>query len=935
MKLVLGLIWTLIQRYQIGSRNQRISTKGILILWSKAMLPQLRLTNLTSDWNDGRALCGLVENLRPGLCPDYLDLDPDNKAENVEIGMHLAETHLGVPSLIELDDFIDPNIDELSMMTYLSYFVSPAKVALLKWVKELLPEFNITNFSTDWSNGIALGTLMHRLFDQLCVDCHTMKPEDGLENLRLVIDEAEYRLGVKKLLTPAEMIDPDVDELSVITFLALFKTATLLPLAGECACSGAGLTKAVVRKTTRFKVDGSRAGDMDGLTVKVQGPSEDIPVTLSPLSPGVFTVSYCCQEIGEHSVVVALNGQHVPGSPYHFNAFDPRKCEVILQPSYAVIDQEAAIVLDSSDAGKGTVQARLRKEDEGAVAIQNNDDGTVTVSVTPYKGSELKLELLYNNELLTHCAVVVPLVDAANEASKGRLRGSGVYNASNLQRSVFTVTGLPPGLLDIDALAISITGIGNEAEVDLSENEDGTYTVEYVPPKAGAYLIHVHCYGVPIPGSPFKLTVQQRPEGSKCVFYPDKNKYKVSGQELVFKVDAKDAGTGRLAAAILSEKHEVFKVPCELTRNGQYVLRFTPNDGKCRYILHVRWSRQPVPGTPHRFRAWPGADASKCIAYGRGLNEGVVNEPCEFHIDAREAGIGSLSVRVHGVKDAFKVKVVHGEPDPRVLTATYNPQEAGEYLISIRWSSVEVPGSSFGVFITDPDAELEAQLREERLRQRSEDRRSRRIKSEEERRLRMEERQRAAEENRRQKIEELKRRSEEKRRMRQQQEEERQASIREMEQFCVSTPRAMPGHYSRDGLQQQYFLARYKHGTLMASGGNPAQYYQHRPISTRHRSSSFHVKRETKKRKKKKKRRTSRGSSGDEEDGIKWQPAEKEPISPDKRPLGHSYSPVQSDTGSKASVLDGSKSSMFGMGFSARNFLTGRRQELDITTERL
>jgi filamin len=900
-KLVFGLVWTLIQRYQIGIRNQRISTKGILTVWSQAMLPDLPITNLTSDWNDGQALCGLVENLCPGLCPDYLDLDPQDKLENVKMGMHLAETHLGVPSLIEPEDFVDPNIDEMSVMTYLSYFVSPAKAQLLKWVKQVIPEFDITNFSTDWSDGIALATLTHRLFDQLCPDCGSLKSENGLENLRYVIEEAEYRLGVTKLLTLEEMMDPNVDEMSMITFLAQFKTATLLPLAGECACSGTGLKQAIVGKMSRFKIDGSRAGNLETLVVKLEGPSGDNAIAISPFSPGVFSASYCCQEVGEYSVIVTLNGQAVKGSPFRVNSFDPRKCEIIHRPSYIAQGQQATIVVDHSRAGKGVLQARLGDEKEGTVEVLDNNDGTVTVLVTQQTGSEVKLELLFNNELIPNCsATVFPLVDTAKEASKGRLMGNGVHTAIATQKSEITLTGLSVGLLEREALAISVTGITSEAETELYENENGTYTVEYIPPKPGAYIIQVHCYGLRIPGSPFKLNVLTKPDASKCVFLTDKTKYKISGHELVFKVDTKEAGTGTLAAAILSEKHNVFKIPCEHKDDGRYVLRFTPNDGKCRYVLHVRWSRVPIPGTPYRFRVWPAADASKCFAYGPGLNEGVVNEPCEFHIDAREAGIGSLSVRVHGVKDAFKVKVEYGKPDPRVMTATYTSQEAGEYIISVRWSSVDIPGSPFGVYITNPAAELEAQMKKERMKQKAEERA---IKSEE-RRQKFEE----ANETRRKNIEELKRRSEERRRLRQKQEEERQAAIKEMQETLgVRTRQSTPGHYSKDSLQQYWFMGTSPHSS-------PA-YYQYKPISTRHRSSSFRIKKDAKQKRKTKSKRTAHKDNSESQGGDK----------PPAEPLKYSYK-----QGAAGSMGD-----MFGLGFSGRNLLTGKKTEMSFSSKKI
>lgn len=51
LKLVLGLIWTLILRYQIG--KTKIPPKKLLLAWIKSILPQVKLTNLTTDLNDG------------------------------------------------------------------------------------------------------------------------------------------------------------------------------------------------------------------------------------------------------------------------------------------------------------------------------------------------------------------------------------------------------------------------------------------------------------------------------------------------------------------------------------------------------------------------------------------------------------------------------------------------------------------------------------------------------------------------------------------------------------------------------------------------------------------------------------------------------------------------------------------------------------------
>jgi len=78
-----------------------------------------------------------------------------------------------------------------------------------------------------------------------------------------------------------------------------------------------------------------------------------------------------------------------------------------------------------------------------------------------------------------------------------------------------------------------------------------------------------------------------------------------------------------------------------------------------------------------------------------------VGKPCTFTIETREAGSGTLKVRLHGVKDAFKIEIKPiDQRDVRTLQARYDPKKPGEYLVTIRWSDVHIPGSPFRVKIT-------------------------------------------------------------------------------------------------------------------------------------------------------------------------------------------------------------------------------------------
>ena len=70
-------------------------------------------------------------------------------------------------------------------------------------------------------------------------------------------------------------------------------------------------------------------------------------------------------------------------------------------------------------------------------------------------------------------------------------------------------------------------------------------------------------------------------------------------------------------------------------------------------------------------------------------------------METKHAGIGTLLIRVHGLKDAFKIEASPvSDKDQRTLLAHYSPKIPGEYTIFVRWSGVHIPGSPFTVHIS-------------------------------------------------------------------------------------------------------------------------------------------------------------------------------------------------------------------------------------------
>ena len=187
----------------------------------------------------------------------------------------------------------------------------------------------------------------------------------------------------------------------------------------------------------------------------------------------------------------------------------------------------------------------------------------------------------------------------------------------------------------------------------------------------------------------------------------------IAGNPLDMYVDTQEAGTGDLRVTIVGpddSKPKVFMA----NDAGTYSIKWdVPYAG--RYNTHIWWADQYIPGSPFKLKVNPGPNAGMVNAYGPGLepNFEIGTDSSDFTIETKDAGIGTLTVRVHGVKGAFKIQAQPTDStDMRKLKAFYHPNQAGDYIIAIRWSGAHVPGSPFKVSIRKPASEEDPDKKE-------------------------------------------------------------------------------------------------------------------------------------------------------------------------------------------------------------------------------
>ncbi|KAI0667757.1 actinin-like protein [Trametes maxima] len=127
LKLILGMIWTLILRFTIADISEEgLSAKEGLLLWCQRKTEPYRevdVQDFSLSWSSGLALCALIHCHRPDLI-DYDKLDKEDRHGNTRLAFQIAEEHLGIPQLLEVADLCDSqHPDERSVMTYVAgYF---------------------------------------------------------------------------------------------------------------------------------------------------------------------------------------------------------------------------------------------------------------------------------------------------------------------------------------------------------------------------------------------------------------------------------------------------------------------------------------------------------------------------------------------------------------------------------------------------------------------------------------------------------------------------------------------------------------------------------------------------------------------------------------------------------------------------------------------
>ena len=418
------------------------------------------------------------------------------------------------------------------------------------------------------------------------------------------------------------------------------------------------------------------------------------------------------KEVGDVKLTVTWSGLSIPQSPFKFTVCDASKASAYgrhLSTKEGKVGEPFEMTVQGRYAGN--VQPRIIPRGVTAsphVELEEVSQGTYKAQFIPYEVGLHEIEIYWGKAQIPGSPFEGDIAPAAN-ASLCSAYGEGLKKCQATIPVHFTIVGNQAEMVQQRHLEVAITDTDQQpidCKLNIIDQMDGSYGATYTAPTPGYYQVSITVAKKPIPGSPFNVTAIPPARADLCVAYGsalDQDMTHTTGQTLEFNVDTRNAGSSQLTTKLKQPDNTTGRVFMADDGRGIYSVKFdAPQMG--RYKIAVKWGDMHIPGSPFLCKVFQGPDASKVRAYGPGLEDGMVNGTGEFTIDTKNAGIGTLIIRVHGIKGAFKIDAYAADDtQPRILLGRYDPSLPGIYTVSIRWSGEHVPGSPFRVEILDDD----------------------------------------------------------------------------------------------------------------------------------------------------------------------------------------------------------------------------------------
>ncbi|PWA24708.1 hypothetical protein CCH79_00010201 [Gambusia affinis] len=775
LKLILGLIWTLILHYSISmpmwddeddEETKKLTPKQRLLGWIQNKVPQLPINNFNRDWRDGKALGALVDNCAPGK---ELKVSAGNAESNDHKDAELinGQPRLSPPTMNAKERVLPRVRLAESKVGEQGEKEAAVGVGIL---------YSLQKSGTLWETHVSSGSVSKLITSSilwcaflgllsLCPDWAEWDPNHPVQNAREAMQQADDWLGVPQVrpvpdarrgvIAPEEIVDPDVDEHSVMTYLSQFPKAKLKPGAplkpkqlfpDKVKAYGPGIEPHgnKVLQPAVFTVETLEAGSGEVLA-KVK-PNKN--------KNGTYTVTYLPKVEGVHKVKVLFAGQDIDKSPYSVNVAkamgDPSKVHARgpgLDATGNVANKPTYFDIYTAGAGTGDISVVIvdpqGKKDTVELILENKGDSVFRCTYRPVLEGPHTIHVLFAGQEIPKSPFNVNIAEAEPSSTVRNPRclsflapavapppgGAPLQIAPQSVRTPPGAKGVPPSkpgrptinpnacratgrglqpkgvrvkeVADFKvftkgagsgALNVSVKGpTGAEEQVKVRDAGNGVYECEYHPLSPGKYTVSITWGGQPIARSPFEVEVGGEAGFQKVRAWGPGLKTGMVGKSADFVVEAIGTEVGTLGFSI--EGPSQAKIECDDKGDGSCDVRYWPTEPG-DYAVHVICDDEDIKDSPFMAHILPAVND----VFPEKPTGVIVNKSTEFTIDARMAGKGHLKIYAQDAEGCtFNIKIT--DRGDSTFVCAYTPVKPIKHTIIITWGEVNVPNSPFRVLV--------------------------------------------------------------------------------------------------------------------------------------------------------------------------------------------------------------------------------------------
>ena len=456
-------------------------------------------------------------------------------------------------------------------------------------------------------------------------------------------------------------------------------------------------------------------------------------VQFIPSSPELFHFS------------VHYGEDQVPGSPFEVDLRlpFPDKVEIIERSLPEFSDgTQAAIVLNTANAGRGELTATLEGQTTGNIPLllhHESSKKTYQIQFTPlspdlyslhmyWSGTPIPLSPLQFNVLLPICPEKVVCGELTSSCPKKPAKLE--VNTSQAGQATLTAVceGEKSGSMDV--------------KIEKSETDANSHTIIFTPPMEDVYTLSVFYADTAVPNSPFVLDLVPRELVSEMF-----NQNQLEAEEIVLNlpagieidstgggVDKEDSGDAAshltqfigepLTINVAAEDKEQREAPLiataagdktgpanvKVTENadGSRDVFFSPENPDC-YRINIQVGGVPVAGSPITVVYQYYTDPTRCYLYDSdGLTLPLrIDQEVSFGVNTTRAGFSELTVTATAPNGEMTKYITMNEEkdiDTGAYRVRYTPRVSGLHELALKWADSHIPGSPLTLNVGDGPA---------------------------------------------------------------------------------------------------------------------------------------------------------------------------------------------------------------------------------------